>query len=754
MFTQASTPSSNFERSFWLVCGRNLSLSSLFQLYSVQNAAQSCLVLSDCDTKPDEKETAWQKEVEIKCNNCNELEKQLLGIEEKLEMERKQRKVLETNFGEKVSSVDEFEANEMRIASMNDECSEEMDRLKREVDELRNEKNILEADMIKLEEKMLQEKAEEVRKNVEEKEKEVRDIAESKEEVMGKLEMILRELENQKEIVRDLRLDVERFEKDLHNAEEEKREFKSALDITKKICEEKEKECDNAMQEISILRGKELSLNEELSELKKTVVGNEQDGSNGIERYKKAYKKIKEKFNEVGNINEELKSELQAKTIVIEELRKEINESRDVLEKKVATDDGAKLNELLKVVEEKDMTIAELEAELKQCKDSDNGRDLKHEAVVMVELQEKLDKHENERFHLDAEVKGLSCENEEIRTKLEKQIEANIEQKSLLDSLNAENMNLNVHAKEMELKISEVLSDNERKSADLEEMSKIQSALREEEQKLSEMNVLIDGLEARKEELSVMNRHLIEEKEENEKQILTLKNDVELARNSEADKMLYIGQLEHDLSGIKIEISTYKMEIDELRRRMIERENEVQERDVVVSNIESARKQLEESLSNTTAEFNEQKKLLTDTLEKNESLLSMKEELSSQLNDKIRELAVLENSKVEIEQKYEARNKEENLENEIKLLKEQLNKSEDIKCEFEQLQKICEEKDLKIQTCNNIMNEKEIKLETVDKELSTIRAEYEAMLNTAEIKENEISAVAEKLKLALAKIGR
>ena len=735
----------------------------------MQNSSQSRLLAennkdtTDSGNMPNENETTLQKEVESKCNEIEQLKKQLVETEEELEMERKQRKVLETNFNEKVSSVDEFEADEMRIASMNEESIEEIERLKKEVDQLRREKESLEQSMVEMEEKMLQEKVEEVKRSVEEaKQKEIEAMEESKEELERNLNEIVQELEGQKEIVVSLSARIENLQKDLQNGEQEKDELMKSIDVMKKSCEEKDKEYDVVMQEMSIVKAKEISLNEELAEMKKTVACNEQDGSNEIGKYKKAYKKLKEKFNEVGSINEELNSELQTKTAVIEELRKELHEKNDVIEKDMKIDDREELNTAIKNVEEKEKVIAQLEMELKRFKDSDNSKDLieeivslKSEIEKMEDVQGKLEKCENERVYLDAEVKKRSDECEEIRMELMREGEINREKQLIIDNVNAENSNLKNLARELEVRVKELVSEKEKIYIDLKDLNTVNGNLKEKEQELVKLKVLFENLEAEKEEMCVSYKQLDDNKGETDKTISILRSEIETAKNSEAEKALYISQIELDFSNIKKKLSEYEVEVEKMGKMLGEREIEAKEKDAVVLNLENSCKQLEESLRNVNDEFDVQRRRLADVLEENKSLLLVKEELSANLNEKIGKLSSLENRKVEFEQQQKASANEhrEILENEIKVLNEKLANYEEMKNEVEKMQRMCEEKEVKIKKCNDVISEHENKLEATSSELSLAKAKYENVINSTGIKENELSTVAEDLKVALARIG-
>ena len=735
----------------------------------MQNSTQSTLLAennkdtNDSGNKPNENETGLRKEFESKCNEIEQLKKQLVGTEEELEMERKQRKVLETNFDKKVSSVDEFEADERRIASMNEESMEEIDRLKKEADQLRKEKECLEQGMVEIGEKILQEKVEDVKRSVEElKQREIEAIEESKGELERNLNEIVQELESQKEIVVDLSVRIENLQKDLQNGEQEKEELMKIVDVTKKSYEEKDKEYDIAMQEIKLVKAKELSLNEELAELKKIVACNEQDGSSEIGKYKKAYKKLKEKFNEIGSINEELNSELQTKTLVIEELRKELHEKDDIIEKEVKRDDGEKLNTLIKVVEEKEKVIAELEMELKRCKDSDNSKDLiaevdslKSEIEKLEELQGRLEKCESERVQLDAEMNRRSNECEEIRTELIREGERNRELKLVIDNVSAENSNLTSLAGELEIRVNELVSEKEKIHVDLKDLNNVKDALREKEQKLVELKVLFENLEAEKEELFVNYNQLHNNKEENDKIISILRSEIETAKKSESERALYISNKELDFSNIKKKISEYEEEIEKMGKALGERELEVKEKDAVVFTLKTSCRQLEESLRNVNEDFDLQRRRLADVLEENKSLLLAKEELSSNLNEKIQELSFLENRKVEFEQRQEASANEnrEILENEIKVLTEKLDNYEESQKEVEKMQRMCEEKEMKIQKFNDVISEQENKLKVTSNELSLAKAKYENVMNTTGIKDNELNTVAEDLKVALARIG-
>ena len=735
----------------------------------MQNSSQSHLLAennkdtTDSGNMPNENETTLQKEVESKCNEIEQLKKQLVETEEELEMERKQRKVLETNFNEKVSSVDEFEADEMRIASMNEESMEEIERLKKEADLLRGEKESLEQSMVEMEEKMLQEKVEEVKRSVEEaKQKEIEAMEESKEELERNLNEIVQELEGQKEIVVSLNVRIEYLQKDLQNREQEKDELMKSIDVMKKSCEEKDKEYAIVMQELNIVKAKELSLNEELAEMKKTVACNEQDGSNEIGKYKKAYKKLKEKFNEISSINEELNSELQTKTAVIEELRKELHEKNDVIEKDMKIDDREELNTAIKNVEEKEKVIAQLEMELKRFKDSDNSKDLieeidslKSEIEKLEDVQGKLEKCENERVYLDAEVKKQSDKCEEIRMELMREGEINHEKQLIIDNVNAENSNLKNLARELEVRVSELVSEKEKIYVDLKDLNTVNGALKEKEQELVKLKVLFENLEAEKEEMSVSYKRLDDNKGETDKIISILRSEIETAKNSEAEKALYISQLELDFSNIKKKLSEYEVEVEKMGKVLGEREIEAKEKDAVVLNLENSRKQLEESLRNVSDEFEFQRRRLADVLEENKSLLLVKEELSANLNEKIGKLSSLENRKVEFEQQQKASANEhrEMLENEIKVLNEKLANYEEMKNEVEKMQRMCEEKEVKIKKCNDVISEHENKLEATSSELSLAKARYEHVINSTGIKENELSTVAEDLKVALARIG-
>eukprot|EP00794_Sanderia_malayensis_P011091 gene11091-12259_t len=66
------------------------------------------------------------------------LKHELKCLEDELEFERKEKRVIESNFREKISSIDEFEENEKKIILENEESKVEIDRLKLEIDELKN----------------------------------------------------------------------------------------------------------------------------------------------------------------------------------------------------------------------------------------------------------------------------------------------------------------------------------------------------------------------------------------------------------------------------------------------------------------------------------------------------------------------------------------------------------------------------------------------------------------------------------------
>ena len=729
------------------------------QLFSLQNAAESHLVSTQntddatgCKNEAIEAEVALQKEVENKCIEIEQLKDQLAETEEELELERKQRKVLETNFGEKVSSVDEFEANEIRIASMNDECMEEIARLKREVEELRKDKGSLEQEMIKVNECTLQEEFEEVKIRMEEQEKEKLEIEKSKRELEKKFDTTVKELEGQKETVVSLNVCIEQLHMDLQRIEQGNEELGRSLDMVKKKCEEKDKDCDTFVQEISELKARELALNEKLT---KTANSNEQDG---IEKYRKAYKKMKEKFTEQGALNEELKTDLETKTMLVEELRKELLENHNILESHVEKDDEEKVNELLKSIEEKNKTIIELEMEVRRYKESSESKELCAEHVSsekIEELQLKIEKYENERIQLDLKLNSLTIEIEEMRMKSVGESEINCKQKSEIESINLENLNLKNRLEDLEQRTIKLSSENDKLIVDLREFENFNDTLKEKELQVLTLQTTIEDLKSREDELTILNKQLIVESEENERTVSGLKNEIKMGKDCETARISYVTQLESDLSSMKVKFDEYQMEMDEIEKKLMEKVNEVKEKNTVIINLENDCRHLEENLVNITADCDEQKKQLADAVKEKESLLSMKEELSLNLNKKIVEISFLENAKEEIERQQEARFDEKRsiLEREINLLKENLNGYEELKIEVERIKSMCEEKDVKIGEYTDTISELKEKLEVANKELCLTKTEYESFMDTAKMENNERSNAEEDLKVALAKIG-
>jgi len=278
--------------------------------------------------------------------------------------------------------------------------------------------------------------------------------------------------------------------------------------------------------------------------------------------------------------------------------------------------------------------------------------------------------------------------------------------------------------------------------------------LKEKELQVLELRTTVEELESGKEELTVLNKQLIMEREENERTVCRLKGEIELGKNCETERISYITQLEGDLSSMKIKINEYQMEMNELEKKRMEKENEVMEKNTVIINLENDYRRLEENLVNITADCDEQRKQLADTVKEKESLLLMKEEFSLNLSKKMEEIAILENRKEVAERQQEARVDENRsiLESEINLLKENLNGYEELKIEVQKIKSICEEKDLKIEKYNDTISELQDRLEVVNKELCLTKTEYENFMDSAKMENNERSNVEEDLKMALAKI--
>ena len=736
------------------------------KLSSSQIAAQasSLVVKSDNEVlesseNANKREIILQQEIEKKCDEVDRLTQQLMRIEEELEMERKQRKVVESNFDEKVSSVDEFEANEMRIASMNEECMEEIERLKRELDEAKKQKDVLET--AESNDEKLKKEIEDFKSQLEEKEHEIKRTELSKEELVAKLNELSKEIQDKKTVVASINENIERLQKELKNSKHEKDELEKIVAVLKNDLEEKGKESVDFTEEIKMLKSNEKSLNDEIKELKTLVAGNQQDGNNEIEKYKKAYKKVKEKFNDVGNINEELKKELQAKAIIVEELRKELNDKNDESKKEC---DREKVEELLKVVDEKNKIIFELEAELKNYKDVENGKDLikendllKEEIKKMGELQQKLDEYEIDRVNLNQEIKNLSQENVDVKAILMKENEMACELRSLIQKIDAEKLNLQNCLTESECKINELASEKEKTDVSLKEFEGLKDALKTKDQELLELKMLNEKSKDGKEELFATNKQLSEEKELIEKEIAILRNEIEKMTNLESEKASYILQMEHDLSNAKMKLNEYEMEMEKMEKEIIERDNEIKDKDIKIVNFEESNRQLEENLKSVAVDLEDEKQRCADVMKQNELLKSKKEELSTSLNEHVHKISFLEENKLEIERQLRAEAADsENadaLAKEIKLLKEKCSQYEEMNLEIEKMQKECEEKDEEIENFNKSINEQEKKLEVLTKELSEVKTERENVMNSTEMETNRLSNVEDDLKTAYLKIG-
>lgn len=740
------------------------------QLDLIQNEAQSTSVASDggseisvCNSGPNE--SGLEDEFEKKCHEMEALKKQLASVEEELEMERKQRKISESNFGEKVSSVDEFEANEMRIASMNEECIEEIEKLKNELEELKKINENMEKSMMESFNEKLNEETENLRIQLKESLVVTERIENAKEELDKELNKVKQEFEDEKEEVACLNLNIDELKKEIRMYAEEKGELNRNIETLKTELNGKEIECKNVLGELELLRSKSKSLTEEMEELKKLNDNSERMGeSNAIEKYKKAYKKVKDKFNEIGSINEDLKIELQKKTMLVEELKKDANVKNEIIEKRVGENEEKKLeiDRISKEISEKDLIISELKKEMENMKASNETSDLiaennelKNEIKKMEGLEEKLKEFEDGSSYLECENNRMSQEIENVKMELNVEREMNCKQKTLIETIGSEKANLEKYLQEVESKVNDLQSKNEKLTYLTKEFEMSNEVLDEEKQRVSELTTLVENLGAENEEIFAMNKQLNEEKDEIQELMTIMKNDLETLRNSELEKDSSLQQLNYDFSNAVTKLNEYELETEQMEQEIIKKESEIKKKEETILNIEFNYQQVESNLKQVCADLEEERKRFGEILRENEELKSAKEELCLNLEEKNSRISLLENSKVEIVQQlkktaFDSKSDVDVLENEIKLLKEKYNGYEELKKEFEIMKKNCEEKELEIQESNAIITDQNGKLEILSKELHDARTENETSLNATEV---SLSSTEKGLQEALEKIG-
>ena len=735
--------------------------------------------------EPAERQVAVENEVENRCTEMEGLRKKIQELEEELEMEKKQRKVAESNFGEKGSSVDEFEANEMQIASMNDECLEEIKRLKVELEEAKSCKENVEEDMNEAIGRKLEEATVHLKNQLQERDNVFEEMKCSNRETDEHLSEVLKKLEDEREKIVCLNNCIDDLKRNLQNSEEEKGDLARSVDTLRADLEERRKECISGHEEIDVLRTSENALNEQLVDLKTLLQSHEkQGGGNEVEKYKKAYKKTKDKLNEITSTNEDLKNEVQKKAELIEELKRVLDIKNRTLEME-NEDEGIKSGAVCQDVGfiEAGHVISELPKEPLVCKDGDDkdisvkeNAKLQLETERLEELQEKLQKYVDEKVDLEKNISELTQENEKIKSELIEGKELVRNQKLLIEDIEMEKERLETCSKASQIKINEFMLTNENLRSKLEEFEVSTRVLKEEEtrlqmsnekltQHLKELEELKEVLKEEQEKLSVLqttneevNEHLNRERSEHEQIVTNLREEIETLRNFEMEKDSSLKQKEHELSDALIRLNSLETDVEKMASDLADREREVLDKNEVVLNLEENCKELSNHLKGVTSELEEERNQSSSILKDNESLLSMKNELSMSLDEHLQRISLLEDKKVDMERQLEASVSDEksitgDLKKELEFMKEKCDEYEVMKDKLDVMAKECEVKDEEIKTKDAVISEQGKKLEIFDKELFEARKEKEVFMSSAGTKDSRLNNVEEDLKNAHDKIG-
>ncbi|XP_065056187.1 GRIP and coiled-coil domain-containing protein 2-like isoform X2 [Rhopilema esculentum] len=705
------------------------------------NTQQDCAEV--CET------STLKAEIAEKCQIIIELNSKIQEMEDELETERQEIKILQSNFREKVSSVEEFEENEKQIANINEESKQEMEFLRAELEDLRRtlcEKQSFEEGNSGVH--SLQEEIDRLRLTLNEKEAAIKCVEKDKCEILEEL----RELKGSYDC---LTAKKEERDHDAERLEEEKRELLEEIEKLSENVKEKDAAIGNLESELDAVKAKESNLVDEVAKWKGLAEKDDQRNSNEPDKYKKGYKKIKEKFNEVGALNEKLKQEIQAKNVELEELKKGVTDrmstSQNLNGGMSEETENSKYSEILN---EKILLITQLKDELKMYKEASGCEGALTEKNEVPEKDGSIEglnaetmkqaKKTEDASQLSAECGAYEQKCSGLEAKVEQLTRENEEVEKILEKVRKELGN-----RDMLLRESKLEGEELRKKADElikveEHVENLSRSIDEERRKFSHLEEEKRKIEIENNDNSLIIKELKENIKEKENNIVDLKNRVQVLEDldKENDK-----NKENEFLKVKKTIEDLQRRLEGTLNEIEMQKTELQEKQTKIIDLENRLLNLEEHCSSQQVEFDAEKTRLKQCVKDNELLLSEKEELSIRLSERI---SSLEEKEIEME-KY-LRNETEKFEYELKVSKEEGDQVIELKNELEIVKSAFDEQDRKIKDYEALIKEKDESLSIAKEELASasIVSEKESMANNSE--KEKMVALDEEIRKAREKI--
>ncbi|VEV55091.1 conserved Plasmodium protein, unknown function [Plasmodium vinckei vinckei] len=461
------------------------------------------------------------------------------------------------------------------------------------------------------------------------------------------------------------------------------------------------------------------------------------DITNINESMKNEIKQLKEKVKYLEIENENLTNSITEKNKIVEETKEKINN----LQKQINTVNEKAKIQYIAQIEEHEKKIHELQSNLeKQTKDKNNIENnlknkikeledeqniLKQENSNIDNLQNKINKYK-EKIDSLITVQNINKELEDrLKGNTKKAIDMENEVQKLRTELNSTKMykdkcsELSVELEKTKNEYEKLQQANEEKNKtmqqlknDLEEKTKAYDLIRKE-QNLKKFNIGLSNVDQTEE--------LLRLKKENE----NLKNEIDLKKNEELNK---VKEFEKEIANLKKTNEELKNKTEEIMKNNTESDKKLPENDnLYLKEIEEEKK----SIENKEKELKEKQKELEN---KQRDIDNKQKELESKQRDIDNKQKELESKQRDIDNKQkELESKQRDIDNKQKELDEKQKETEHIKKELEGKNKEVEAKQKDIE--NREKESNEAKVETSN--------EIDQMKKNIEQKQKEINELKE-----------
>ena len=720
-------------------------------------------------------EQLLQKDQEIE-----DLKMQVLRVMEDLEREVREKRIIESNIRENISSVDEFEEDEKRMQQHHKEAIEkeslinELEQLKKESDRMKqilceacgrggNEASAQDEDIILKLQKLACERNE-------------------MEKSLQMNDALLGEIEGSKVAL----------EKELAASTQQLTERENACEIYEKKAEQMKTRLVKMEEEKQLMLDEHQIVNGELNEKKQTIVELED-----------LLSRKNEELLEVSRLTEEISILHQERLSLEKQLEiqsKDVENYRQVIEdnKRNNAEMSDKICSLCRELEEIRQEKDNLQTEVLQTKAAAvESPPSENECALGFEPEEKkeeimiqnTDDHDQAKLLLEELSLKLQIaveENNAIKEKLKLMEGDGDNMKTLLDEEHNKVIQATETVNKMCQEKEELLSSLAASQTSVFELEKdiqshqssvcdLQNSLSSEKNKADMLLSQVDQVNAEKCTLSeslheavTVVRELQGQHTDNESSLKALTEELTAMATLCQEKEIKLQELEDAKIGFLEKISELKKEISSSHENSESMSSIVQELHLKITILEEEKKLLSEKMKSLDESLGEEQQNNSELSLKRDQLSVDVVALSSELQRAEEQVSVLEEEKAEVRSLLNAnisqceisKQNAENLEIEVNSLRREYlevqqtgNDLHVMQSLVKETERLCDEKDSQITERERLVEEKNAELEKLDVELSEMKTSLAAQTLNTEAKEQRINSLEKDLQIAFHKNG-